>query len=541
MKNILSWLVFGLTVCVMPQVHAHFVWVMRSGDSVYVRFSESAESTEPELLKNVAAAKVWARIPGGRSKATMQESPLSLAADSLSAKLDPKADVVVASHDYGVVNKGGATFLLKYLAKQSLSDLPGQWTAVNDPEKMPLEIVPSWKDRSIVLTVTLSGKPVEGLEVSVAGCGLSETLTTDSQGSVLCQPTENGVMSVRAKHVLEQSGELDGRKYDSVRTYSTLTLPISIPSVSPVTHQLPALPQGITSFGAAIAGDSIYVYGGQFGEAHHYSESGQSGDFLRIAMNAEKPQWEQLEGGPKLTGLALVEYNGKLYRIGGFTAKNSEDQDQSLWSQSDFARFDPSTGHWEQLPAMPSGRSSHDAAVMDGKLYVVGGWNMQGADSTTWHTTALVCDLNNPELKWEELPTPPFQRRAVSLAAFDGRIFVMGGMTEADSTTTEVGVFDPASGTWSAAPTLLGNGMEGFGTSAFAAGDQLVVTTMSGAVQSLSKGATTWTVAGTAVEPRFFHRQLTTSSGDILLVGGASMQTGKTNTVELLRPSSTTR
>jgi hypothetical protein len=77
--------------------------------------------------------------------------------------------------------------------------------------------------------------------------------------------------------------------------------------------------------------------------------------------------------------------------------------------------------------------------------------------------------------------------------------------------------------------------MEGFGTSSFAAHDRLIVTSMSGAVQIFSDDATTWIPAGQLNEARFFHRQLTTADGRILLVGGASMQTGKTSTIELLQ------
>ncbi len=535
MKKIFQALVLALGLSISSSANAHFVWVVKAGDQVQVHFSESAESSEPELLKNVASAKVWAQVAGNRGGSKAVEVPLTLTAESLTGAIDAKATSVVVSHDYGVVSKGEATFLLKYLAKQHLSALAGQWEAVNDAERMPLEVTPSWSGRKLKLSVTFNGQPASGFEVKAAGCGIDETLTTDEQGLVECTPTSDGVLSVRSKHVAETKGELNGEKYDSIRTYSTLTLPLTIPVVELVSHQLPALPQGITSFGAAVVGEQLYVYGGHFGEAHHYSEAGQSSELQRISLTAGEAQWEQLAGGPKLTGLAMVEHQGKLYRVGGFTAKNKDEEEQSLWSQDSFACFDPATGAWTDLPAMPSGRSSHDVAVIDGKLYVVGGWNMQGADSTVWHTTALVCDLNQPELKWIEIATPPFQRRAVSVAAFQGRIYVIGGMTESGGTTTEVSVYDPAANTWSVAPSLNGTGMEGFGTSSFAVNNRLVVTSMSGAVQVLSDDATRWIPAGQVREARFFHRQLATVDGRILLVGGASMQTGKTNTIELLQ------
>lgn len=533
--KLFKYLALTMSLLCGPIANAHFVWVIKSADKIQIHFSESAETPEPELLKNVAAAKAWAYVAGERGGSKAIEVPLTLTAESLAGDVDSKATSVVVSHDYGVVSKGDATFLLKYLAKQHLSPLSGQWEAIDDAERMPLEVTPEWSGRKLKLTVTFGGQPALGLEVKASGCGIDETLNTNEEGVVECAPTSDGVLSVRCKHVAETPGELNGEKYDSVRTYSTLTLPLTVPVVELVSHKVSALPQGITSFGAAIVGDQLYVYGGHFGEAHHYSESGQSNELQRISLTADDAQWEQLPGGPKLTGLAMVEYQGKLYRVGGFTAKNKDEEDQSLWSQESFACFDPATGVWADLPPMPAGRSSHDAAVIDGKLYVVGGWNMQGANNTTWHTTALVCDLTQAELKWSEIATPPFQRRAVSVAAFQGKLYVIGGMTELGSTTNEVSVYDPAANSWSTAPALSGTGMEGFGTSSFAANDRLVVTSMSGAVQVLSEDGTRWIPAGQMNEARFFHRQLTTSDGHIVLVGGASMKTGKTNTVELLQ------
>ncbi len=535
MKHLVRFIAITTMLVCSPMLHAHFIWVLKTGSDVQLHFSEGPEAPEPELLKNIQSAKVWAKVAGGRGDAKFVEIPLTLASDTLSGKVVDKASAIVVAHEYGVVSKGDAPFLLKYFAKQNTSPLPGQWDAVNNAEHLPLEITPSLAGDSLNIKVTLKGSPAEGLEVTIVGCGADETLTTNKDGIVTCLPKSDGIITVRAKHVENTAGELNGKKYDSVRTYSTLTLPFSVPRAKHLTQTVAELSKPVTSFGAAIVGDDVYVYGGHFGDAHHYSDSGQSGEFSRISLTKENSQWEPLPGGPKLTGLALVEHSGKLYRVGGFTAKNTDDQDQNLWSQNSFACFDPATGAWTDLPPMPSGRSSHDAAVLNGKLYVVGGWNMEGPETTTWHTSALMCDLTQAELKWTEIAIPPFQRRAVSLAAWDGKLYVVGGMQEDNQISNRVDVFDPTSNTWSTAPAILGTGMEGFGTSAFAVGDQLVVTTMSGSVQGLKHGDPDWHVIGQMQAPRFFHRQLTTRSGQILLIAGASMETGKTGSVELLQ------
>lgn len=513
---------------------AHFVWVVRNGDRIELRFSESGESVEPELLKKIAGSKAWERVPGEGRSLVSKEIALTLQGESLSGTVGNKAQCVLVSCDYGVVTKGDATFQLKYLAKTYMSPLPGDWKAAKDTDNLPVEITPQWNGSKLVLTVSVNGQATEGLEVASLGCGAEETLKTDAKGQITLEPKANGLLSVRAKFAETASGEVDGKKFESVRTYSTLTLPVTLPAVETIAQKLAPLPAGTTSFGAAIAGDFVYVYGGQVGGAHHYFAEGQSGDLQRLSLKSESAGWEKLSGGPRLTGLAMVEFGGKLYRVGGFMAKNKEDEDQSLWSQDSFACFDPATGAWTDLPAMPAGRSSHDAAVINGKLYVVGGWNMQGPD-TTWHTTALSCDLTQPELKWTELPAPGFTRRAVSLAENEGKLYVIGGMTDSDEITMAVSVFDPATQTWSDAPAMLGSGMEGFGTSSFSANGRLIVTGMSGAVQMLREDGSGWDYAGQVAESRFFHRQLTTADGKILIVGGGSMQAGKRTSLELLQ------
>jgi N-acetylneuraminic acid mutarotase len=80
--------------------------------------------------------------------------------------------------------------------------------------------------------------------------------------------------------------------------------------------------------------------------------------------------------------------------------------------------------------------------------------------------------------------------------------------------------------------------MDGFGCSAFAVGQQLIVTTVSGSIQGLSPNQSEWEYLGQLDHNRFFHRVLPLGSDSLLIVGGANMEEGKTNRVEVLRISS---
>lgn len=303
----------------------------------------------------------------------------------------------------------------------------------------------------------------------------------------------------------------------------------------------PDLPRGITSFGAAVIGGWLYVYGGHFGRPHHYSNTSQSDQLSRLNLSKDST-WEVIATGPRLQGLAMVAHGGKLYRVGGFTAHNEEDDDHDLRSVADFVRFHPETGKWESLPSLPEPRSSHDAVVIGDKLYVAGGWRLGGEDPE-WHRTAWVTDLSQEKIVWESLSEQPFLRRAVSLGHRNGKLYVIGGMQQKGGPTTRVDVYDPGSGQWFRAPSLIdpkadddrGKGMEGFGSSAFNVKGRLLVSTYNGNIQVLDEENDAWHISAKLVDDRFFHRMLP-FNGRLLLVGGASMRAGKRlhfETVEL--------
>ena len=120
---------------------------------------------------------------------------------------------------------------------------------------------------------------------------------------------------------------------------------------------------------------------------------------------------------------------------------------------------------------------------------------------------------------------------------------VIGGMRQKGGPTTRVDVYDPASGQWSQAPSLIdpkadadrGKGMEGFGSSAFTVEGRLLVSTYNGNIQVLDEENDAWQISAKLVDDRFFHRMLP-FNGRLLLVGGASMRVGKRlhfETVEL--------
>jgi hypothetical protein len=297
--------------------------------------------------------------------------------------------------------------------------------------------------------------------------------------------------------------------------------------------ELPAIKVGVTSIGAAVAGGNLYVYGGHMGTPHDYPADLQSGSLVRL--NLAKPEaWEEVSQGPKRTGLAMVGYKGQLYRIGGFESKSGKGEKWRLFSTKDFSRFDPATGKWTELTPLPRGRSSHDAALVGDHLYVVGGWEMNGEGDGDWHNTALVCDLSQDKLAWKEIAKPEFFRRALAVAGYQGKVYVLGGMTSDNEVTQAVSIYDPKSDKWSSGPNLPGSGMATFGLSAFGGNDGLFCTVQDGSLLRLSNDGQSWEKITTLKHPRFFHRLVISDDGQILVVAG-TVRGAKVTATEAIR------
>ncbi|MBX3442429.1 MAG: hypothetical protein KF774_08475 [Planctomyces sp.] len=525
----------------LPSVaHAHFLWFVQKAESgqteVHVYFSEDAEADDPALLNRLADLKAK-RI----SPRAVEELALTKGEDSLQAPLPADdANFVVGVCDFGVIARGDAKFRLKYYAKGGPAITNPAWQSLDAGKELELDVRPAIDaDGQLLVTVQWRGKPAEGAEVTAVLPNVGDVKSAaDAQGQARFPLNASGLHAVRARVMEEASGEHNGQQYDSIRHYSTVTFQVSEPTTVTAAKipadmaQLAPLTPPATSLGGAVVGDALYVYGGNLASAHSYSNEGQGRDLFRLRLDGSG-QWESISQGPGLQGLALVAHGRHLYRIGGFTAKNAEGEEHDLWSQNTAARFDLDSGEWQPLPDLPEARSSHDAAIVGDTLYVVGGWALEGSKNT-WHTTAWSMDLTAETPEWKALPAPGFERRALALAAHQDRLYVIGGMQKEGGPCTKVSIFDPRSGAWSEGPSIEGKPMAGFGSSAFAVGGDLFVSTSESTLQRLSADGQRWETVQELPTGRFFHRMLPIDDHRVVIVGGASMQSGKFEEVDVV-------
>lgn len=307
----------------------------------------------------------------------------------------------------------------------------------------------------------------------------------------------------------------------------------------PVLHR--PLPEALTSFGATVSGEYLYVFSGHAGEAHGFGRDQLVNHFRRIRFDDPEADWEELAMHEPAQSTALLNDGQFIYRVGGLSFLNSGDDPETNFNSTDYlARYDIERDEWTELTPMPEARSSLDAAILDRHIYVVGGWNLQGDSSrdAPWHDDMLRFNLDDPEAGWESLPGPGYDLRAISVAAHDGKIYAIGGITNRGF-IRKTSIFDPQTNSWSEGPELKQDSqMSGFATSAFAVGGDLYQTGASGVVYRLSKDGRDWNVADRLLFPRMFLRLLPVGEDRLIALGGiAADGIGRSAVVESLKVS----
>src|SRR5581483_855677 len=238
---------------------------------------------------------------------------------------------------YGVIRRGEADpFLLVYYPKALIGSTPGETPLFQRTwERLALEIVPAKNGDKDTFVVFWQGKPLAGADVVILSPGKEKSAEckTGKQGEFRVDQSEKGVYGLRVRHVEATEGEYEGKKYQTVRHYATLVFEITEalpqkktagPMQSGELKQAPAfapLPKAVSSFGAVLTDGWLYVYGGHSGMTHQYSTETVIGTFHRIKLS-DSTTWEKLPSGPVSQGLALVAYEGKIYRIGGMQPRN---------------------------------------------------------------------------------------------------------------------------------------------------------------------------------------------------------------------------
>jgi len=127
--------------------------------------------------------------------------------------------------------------------------------------------------------------------------------------------------------------------------------------------------------------------------------------------------------------------NGKLYVLGG------QNGNQTI-TYKILEVYDPSGDSWSTKASMTATRTEFSLAAVNGKLYAIGGFPLQ----TTVEAYDPVGD------SWTTVAPLPVARSSMATATVNGKIVVAGGYDGGNS--NRVDIYDPLTDTWSSGPNL---------------------------------------------------------------------------------------
>ena len=140
----------------------------------------------------------------------------------------------------------------------------------------------------------------------------------------------------------------------------------------------------------------------------------------------------------------MATYEGRIYYAGGLDPYHKV---STPW----FSVYDPATDRWSELPDMPRARDHFGAAIVDGKLYAIGGRHVVRENPVVENDAY---DLATG--KWITGLAPlPGERSGTATAVLGDEILVLGGeriWTQPAKRTVEA--YHPATDTWRSLPDM---------------------------------------------------------------------------------------
>ncbi len=184
--------------------------------------------------------------------------------------------------------------------------------------------------------------------------------------------------------------------------------------------ELAPLPTPRAGLAVAAVGESLYAIAGQ-------TADGVSGEVTRYTPDNS---WHARQAKPTpVRDVSGVVVGGQVYVPGGCDAAGRP--------QSVVEVYNPATDHWTTAPPLPRAVCGYALAALDGKIYVMGGWDGERPRAETLIYTPGASD-------WQEGPPMLTPRAYAAAAVIDGHIYVIGGANDAPLTANEM--LDPSAG-----------------------------------------------------------------------------------------------
>ena len=185
----------------------------------------------------------------------------------------------------------------------------------------------------------------------------------------------------------------------------------------------------------AVFSNQIYVFGG-------YDYKGRWGvrryHKTVEVYDTQTDTWVKKPDMPtRRMPFATAVVDGKIYLIGGTRIEVKDGVFAGKAITGLVEVYDPLTDRWEKRADMPTAQSGSDAVVVDGKIYVLDGEGVPRIE-----------EYNPKTDQWHRLPDMPMFKDGFSTVAVDNEIYTIGGFNNEHKHTDAVDVYNPTVDKW---------------------------------------------------------------------------------------------
>lgn len=152
----------------------------------------------------------------------------------------------------------------------------------------------------------------------------------------------------------------------------------------------------------------------------------------------------------KRTEVAAAALDGKIYVVGGFE-KPSLGNVLHLSITPSLEVYDPVADQWTAKAPLPIGLHHVGIGVAGGRLYVIGGYSRSAL--SVWNSVATVYAYDPATDIWTERASMPTARGALSVTEHGGKLYAIGGY-DRKANNAQVEVYDPVRNVWEARAPL---------------------------------------------------------------------------------------
>jgi len=217
--------------------------------------------------------------------------------------------------------------------------------------------------------------------------------------------------------------------------------------------------------------------------------------------------------------LSTAVVNGKIYAIGGLTVNDA---------LSTVEEYNPVTDTWTKKAGMPTPRGTLSTAVVDGKIYAIGGWDV--------NAFSTVEEYNPVTDTWTQKDNMPTKRFALSTTVVNGKIYAIGGVGKGNRPLATLEMYDVVTDTWTekaSMPTPRGHSASVVNGKIYAIGGGILKT-----VEIYDPATDAWTKGADMPTARWAH-STNVVGGKIYAIGGVTIPQRNwetVSTVEVYNP-----